>query len=134
MFALVVGFIVLISFPHQNATVVARAGRDAFLWGPSVLAMENLCPTDPGKLYVAVPGRIRRSLGRGVVVRQNAGVNRNVAGVKGIAAQSVAEAIRDSHDVIMTDRLLDAVRRAHERGLITPNEARRLQKELLHEK
>lgn len=116
------------------ATVVARAGRDAFLWGPSVLAMENLCPTDPGKLYVAVPGRIRRSLGRGVVVRQNAGVNKNAAGLRGIPAQSVAEAIRDSRNMIMTDRLLEAARRAFELGLITGAESRRLQRELAHGK
>lgn len=112
------------------ATVVAKAGKGAFLWGPSVLALENLCPTDPGKLYVAVPGRVRRSLGRGVFIRQNAGENTNVAGLRGIPAQSVREAIRDSRNMIMSDRLLDATKRACERGLIAKDEARIIQQEL----
>lgn len=112
------------------ATVVAKAGKGAFLWGPSVLALENLCPTDPGKLYVAVPGRVRRSLGRGVFIRQNAGENTNVAGLRGIPAQSVREAIRDSRNMIMSDRLLDATKRACERGLISKDEARIIQQEL----
>ena len=112
------------------ATAVAKAGNGAFLWGPSVLALENLCPTDPGKLYVAVPGRVRRSLGRGVFIRQNAGKNTNVSGLRGIPAQSVREAIRDSRNMIMSNRLLDATKRACERGLISKDEARVLQQEI----
>ena len=113
------------------AAVVAKAGKGAFLWGPSVLAMENLCPTDPSKLYVGVPGRVRRNLGRGVVVWQNA-VTENAAGLRGIPAQSIGEAIRDSRDMIMTDRLLDAVRHAYERGMMTRDESEQLRKELVH--
>lgn len=113
------------------AAVVAKAGEGAFLWGPSVLALENLCPTDPGKLYVTVPRRIRRNLGRGVVVRQNIGNSSNGASLRGIPAQHVVEAIRDSKGMIMTNRLLDATKRACERGLITKDDSKRLQKELL---
>ena len=70
------------------AAIVAKAGRGAFLRGPSVLAMVNLCPTDPSKLYVGVPGRVRRNLGRGVVVRQNV-VTGNVAGLRGMIASAL---------------------------------------------
>lgn len=111
------------------ATVVAKAGKGAFLWGPSVLAMEKLCPTDPSKLYVGVPGRVRRNLGRGVIVLQSA-VNENAAGMRGIPSQSVGQAILSSRGMIMIDRLREAVRHAHERGMIKREESDRLQKEL----
>lgn len=113
------------------AALVARAGKEAFLWGPTVLAMENLCPTDPATLYVAVPRRLRRKLGRGVVVCQNADMD-GVTLLNGIRSQSVAAAIRASRGIVMDDRLREAVVHAAERGLVRSDESRTLKRELKH--
>lgn len=115
----------------RYATLVARAGEGAFLWGPTVLALENLCPTDPAVLYVAVPGRIRRQLGRGVIVKNGADAS-CVKQLHGIPAQSIEEAIRASRGIIMDERLTDAANRAKEQGLILPNTHKQLIKELNH--
>lgn len=113
------------------ATLVAKAGKDAFLWGPTVLAMEKLCPTDPAVLYVAVPRRVRRQLGRGVIVRSGADLS-DVTLLNGIRAQSVEAAIRSSEGIVMNERLCESVVRAGERGLLLPESRRRLMRELKH--
>ncbi len=111
------------------AALVAKAGKGAFLWGPTVLAMENLCPTDPATLYVAVPGRIRRSLGRGVVVKN--GINdASPARLHGIPSQPIEAAILASRGIIMDERLLAAAQRACDEGLVLPDIFKQLKKKL----
>ncbi len=117
---------------HDNyATLVAKAGKGAFLWGPTVLALEKLCPTDPATLYVAVPRRIRRQLGRGVVVKNGAG-NVSIKLLHGIPSQSIDDAIRVSRGCIMDGRLIEAANRAKERGLLLPDAYEQLMKEFNH--
>jgi predicted transcriptional regulator of viral defense system len=111
------------------AALVAKAGKGAFLWGPSVLALDHLCPTDPRTLYVAVPGRVRRSLGPGVVVKTGVDDVKPVL-THGIAAQSIADAIRASKGIIMDERLRDAAERARDAGLMLKDDYRVLRKEL----
>lgn len=41
-------------------------GADAYLYGESVLAMFSLCPTNPTKVFVATPKRVRRKLSEAV--------------------------------------------------------------------
>ena len=113
------------------ATLVAKAGEGAFLWGPTVLALENLCPTDPATLYVAVPGRIRRQLGRGVIVKNGAG-NASIKPLHGIPAQPIEEAIRASRGSIMDERLVEAANRAKEQGLLLSDTHEQLIQELNH--
>ncbi len=115
----------------RYATLVAKSGDGAFLWGPTVLALEKLCPTDPATLYVAVPGRIRRRLGRGVIVKNGAN-NVSVKPLHGIPAQTIEEAIRASRGIIMDERLVEAAKRAKEQGMILPNTYEQLMKELSH--
>ncbi len=104
------------------ATLVARAGKGAFLWGPSVLALNQLCPTDPAKLYVGAPGRIRRNLGRGIIVKNGCKCS-SIVQAHGIASQTIADAILDSRGIIMNDRLISAARRAQEEGFLLPDAA-----------
>ena len=113
------------------ATLVAKAGEGAFLWGPTVLALEKLCPTDSATLYVAVPGRIRRQLGRGVIVKNGAN-NASVKPLHGIPAQPIEEAIRASRGSIMDERLVEAANRAKEQGLLLSDAHERLIQELNH--
>ena len=113
------------------ATLVAKAGKGAFLWGPTVLAMEKLCPTDPAVLYVAVPGRIRRQLGRGVVVKNGADTSK-VKPLHGIPSQTIGDAIRSSCGIIMNGRLIDAANRAREQGLLLADTCEQLIQELNH--
>lgn len=116
--------------PYAN--VVAKAGEGAFLWGPSVLAIDHLCPTDSATMYVGVPGRVRRALGRGVVVK-NGQVNNSSSFPHGIPAQSIAEAIRSSRGLIMDSRLMEAADRAKELGLMLADEYRTIVEELKNE-
>ena len=113
------------------ATLVAKAGKGAFLCGPTVLALEKLCPTDPATLYVAVPGRIRRQLGRGVIIK-NGVDNTSVKSLHGIPAQPIDEAIRASRGSIMDERLIEAADRAKELGLLLADTHEQLIQELNH--
>lgn len=115
----------------EYASLVARAGDGAFLWGPTVLALEKLCPTDPATLYVAVPGRVRRHLGRGVIVKNGAD-NKSVKPLRGIPAQPIEEAIRSSRGSIMDERLVEATNRAKEQGLLLSDIHEQLLQELSH--
>lgn len=58
-----------------------------------------------------------------IITHDDALTHGNVAGLRGVPAQSIGEAIRDSSDMIMADRLLDAVRHAYERGMMTRDES-----------
>lgn len=46
------------------AESVAAVGPDAYLYGESVLAMFSLCPTNPTKMFVATPKRVRPEAAR----------------------------------------------------------------------
>ena len=52
------------------AESVALAGPGAYLYGESVLAMFALCPTNPAKMHIGTPRRIRRKLPEGMKVVQ----------------------------------------------------------------
>jgi len=44
------------------AEAVALVGADAYLFGKSVIAMHRLAPTNPARITVATPRRIRKTL------------------------------------------------------------------------
>lgn len=111
------------------AESVALAGPGAYLYGESVLAMFALCPTNPAKIHIGTPRRIRRRLPRGMKVVQR----KNVADVteyEGIPSQTVGAAIRSCMGKIMPDRLQEAIQEAWRQGLIRKDEAERLSKEV----
>lgn len=111
------------------AESVALAGPGAYLYGESVLAMFALCPTNPAKMFVATPRRIRRKLPRGmkVVQRQDAA---DVTEYEGIPSQTVGAAIRSCMGKVMPDRLQEAVREAQRQGLLRKDEAKKLDREV----
>ena len=111
------------------AESVALAGPGAYLYGESVLAMLALCPTNPAKMYVGTPRRIRRRLPRGMKVVQRKGVA-DVTEYEGIPSQTVGAAIRSCMGKIMPDRLREAVREARRQGLLRKDEAEKLDEEV----
>jgi predicted transcriptional regulator of viral defense system len=104
------------------AIAVARVGEDAYLWGPSVLQIYRLCPTDPAKIYVATPTRYRGRLPKGIILKNGAKAV-GVGVVEGIRVQSVGKAILSCQHMLMFNRLLDAVAAAREQGLMNEVEA-----------
>ena len=111
------------------ACAVARVGDGAFLWGPSVLALHHLCPTNPSRIYVASSRRCRAKLPTGIVVKAVSEVG-TVENYEGIPIQNVREAILVSQHIIMLNRLLDAVEVAKEKNLIPALDGERIIKEL----
>ena len=84
------------------AESVALAGP-----GESVLAMFALCPTNPAKMYIGTPRRIRRKLPEGMKVVQRKGA-KDVTEYEGIPSQTVVAAISSCVGKIMPDRLQEA--------------------------
>ena len=111
------------------AESVALAGSGAYLYGESVLAMFALCPTNPAKIYVGTPRRIRRRLPRGMKVVQRKDVA-DVTEYEGIPSQTVGAAIRACMGKIMPDRLHEAIREARRQGLLKKDEAEELNREM----
>ena len=110
------------------ACAVARVGPNAFLWGPSVLAIYHLCPTSPSRIYVATPKRYRGKLPIGIVVKT--AVCDALDNHEGIPTQNVSAAILASQHTIMFDRLLSAAQEAERIGLIGSSERERITREL----
>ena len=112
------------------AESVAVVGSDAYLYGESVLAMFGLCPTNPVKMFIATPKRVRRKLPEGtkVVQRKDAA---DVTRYEGIPSQEVGAAIRSCIGKIMPERLHKAVQEALRQGLLAEDEAEKLDSEVL---
>lgn len=111
------------------AVAVARVGRDAYLWGESVIELLGLAPTTPGRIWVATPHRVRKALPEGVVVvRANAPIL--LDSYDGVPGQRVVDAIRACADRIMPERLRDAMERGQELGYVTAREERELMEEM----
>ena len=114
------------------AQAVALAGPNAFLYGESVLAILDLAPTNPTRMYIGTPGRMRRKLGTGYRIRQFF-TRARIHPIEGIAAQDVSDAILAAVATVRRDRLEDAAKEACRRGLISAEECKRVVKELKHE-
>ena len=111
------------------ACAVARFGAGGCLWGPSVLAARELCPTDPARIFVAVPGRFRGRVPAGIVLKNNTPCPAP-DNLEGIPAQPVDAAILSSQHVVELPRLLEAVDAAKAAGLLDEARARNTVKEL----
>jgi len=111
------------------AEAVALVGTGAYLFGESVIAMHGLAPTNPARINVATPQRVRRSLPASIRVILRKEKERLIR-YEGIPSQSIVDAIRACRKTMMTDRLEDAARNARRNGLITRIEEMTLLKEL----
>ena len=126
----------LASFPSQGmvsdmVSLLALIGKDAYIYGESVLALMELCPTRPYIAYVAVPRRIRKSLPKGLVVVQTPTGYRPIHH-EGIACQRPADAIRSCIGSLETSRLIEAIDEGERQGYFLPSEAAELHHEATH--
>jgi hypothetical protein len=104
----------------EYAEAVALAGPGAVLADDTVLALHDLAQIDPGRIRVAVPRRLADDAqlppAVEVVVRELAPAD--VTEVECIPSMTVAAALRVCRSRMMTGRLLLAVDRAWEEGLL----------------
>lgn len=105
------------------AEAVVLVGPSAYLYGESVIAMLELAPTNPSRVFVATPSRVRKKL-PGHIVLINA--DDAVAYYEGIPSQSVFDAIRACQKTMMPERLEVATNEAERQGYITSEQAKAL--------
>ncbi len=104
------------------ALAVEQVGPNAVLWGESVLAMLGLlAASDPSRIHVGLPGRLRRRLPEGIVVHPFP-ANGTATEYEGIRSQPVAEALRACRGSVLPDRLRGAAKKAREQGFLTARE------------
>ncbi|MBR4354470.1 MAG: hypothetical protein IKP97_04140 [Kiritimatiellae bacterium] len=108
---------------------VLSVGKDAYLYGESVLAMLKLAPTNPSCIYVASPRRVRRNLGDGIKVVK-VPETMVVAHYEGVPSQEVASAIRSTRGLVRKDRRIGAIEEAMRLGYLTPAMRDKLIKEV----
>lgn len=111
---------------------VLSVGPRAYVYGESVLAMLNLVPTDPTRLFVATPVRIRRKLNSSLMV---VGVkpDARVENYEGVPSQHLADAIRASRGYVRHDRRVRAAAEGLRQGFLTRAEWKSLDRELKNE-
>ena len=111
------------------ACAVLSLGSDAYLWGPSALAIRRLCPTDPSRIYVATPARFRGKNRECLIVKDRMPCN-DIDNIEGIRVQGICDAILSSQHIIMFDRLLEAISNAENQSLISAQQAHDITREL----
>lgn len=107
---------------------VALVGKDAALWGESVLAMHNLAMVNPLRVQVATGRRVRKLLPKWIDLVKKP-VDAEVDVFEGIRCQNLASVLQDCRGKLMTDRLLDAIDDASRRGLLRSGEVEKLKKD-----
>ena len=112
----------------RYAEAVAIVGKDAALWGESVLAMHNLAMVNPLRVQVATGRRVRKALPKWIeLVKKPEGAEEDV--FEGIRCQNLASVILECRGKLMTDRLLGAIDDASRRGLLRSGEVEMLNRE-----
>lgn len=120
--------------PHtgkeQFMEAVLSVGSDAYLTGDAVLALHDLALVNPKQLRVAAPRRPRRKLPEFIKVVPDIAPASERTRYEGIAATTVARALRDCRGVVMPSRLVEAARDAARHGLLRRTEVDDLIEEL----
>ena len=111
------------------AQAVALVGPEAFLYGESVLAMLRLAPTNPKRMYVATPRRVRKRLTAGLEVLQLARTD-DVTYYESVPSQPAESAILSCIGHLMCGRLEQAIDTAVRKEYFDEATARRLRKEV----
>lgn len=104
------------------ASSVALVGESGYLRGASVLALLDLCPTNPSVIYVGAKARVRRQLPHGIMLADRHPCS--TVEYEGICCQPLVEALRTARDegTVEGDRIADAALSANEKGLISDEE------------
>ncbi|MGL5865346.1 MAG: type IV toxin-antitoxin system AbiEi family antitoxin domain-containing protein [Dermatophilaceae bacterium] len=106
----------------QYAMAVRLVGRGAYLMGESVLDRYDLALVNPARITVGTPHRTWRALPTWVLAVRRTLPAEALHVEDGIAQTTVAQAIVDCMDTVMSDRLRDAINTAGRRSLLTARE------------
>ena len=112
----------------RYAEALATVGKDAMIWGESVLAMHNLALVNPDKIEVATAHRVRKKLPVWIkLIKLQEDTPSD--DFNGIRCQPLSAAFRHCHKIIMSQRFAEAIREAEQKGLLGYSEAKKLKKE-----
>lgn len=117
--------------PHDAWTdlagTLASVGPGAFLEGYTVLAMFDLALVNPPKIYVGTPRRHRGAVSAHTVVTTRPHMApEDLTEYEGLRSVTVRRALLDGVQIILSDRMQDAVVDAQRRDLITDLEAKEI--------
>ncbi|MEX2487231.1 MAG: type IV toxin-antitoxin system AbiEi family antitoxin domain-containing protein [Nitriliruptoraceae bacterium] len=107
----------------EFAEAVARVGRGAYLVQDAVLALHGLAQVNPRSLRVATRKRVRRDLPPWIELVSGADDD-DVTEFEGIAATTVATALKGCVGIVPRDQLHDALEEGRRRGLVRRRDVR----------
>ena len=125
----------LTAYPSQGfvsdmAALLALCGEGAYLFGESVLALYDLCPTRSYVAVVAIPRRFRKNdVPHGVKIVK-APPSYKYVFHQGLPCQRPMDAIRSCVGILEPERILQAIDEAEDKGYLLPAEADALRKEI----
>ena len=111
----IVDYIPVENDPYAEA--VALVGDGAYLYGESVLGLLRLMPTNPTRIFIASPKRVRRHL-PGNIRLKRAPSGQVPTEYDGVPSQTVADAIKSCVGCVMGERLCDAIEEAARQGFL----------------
>jgi len=113
----------------KYAEAVTLAGKGAYIFGESVLAMHGLALVNPPVINVATTARVRKKFPRGIALIARKEED-PIVFYEGIPSQRVFEAIITCRTSVMSERLEDAINEAYRQSLINEKEATFARKEI----
>lgn len=114
------------------AVAVESIGSEAYLSGESVIQLLKLVPTDPERIYVASPKRVRKVHGANLVLIRGKADYRPT-NYEGVRCQRLEDAIRECRPTVRPDRRLRAVEEGVRQGYLQKALAMALIKEIKNE-
>jgi len=111
------------------AVMVEEFGPEARVVGESVLGMLELTSTNPQRMHVGVPRRVRHAHSPDTVVVEVA-ADARMECYDGVRSQSVYDAIMSCRGKIVPSRLLEATENGRQNGYLTAAEYRILKREV----
>ncbi len=110
----------------QFMEAVLRVGPGAYLTHDAVLAFHELAQVNPRLIRVGTPHRVRARMPEFIEIVRQEIAPADLTVYEGVPSATVARAFIDCRDIIMRDRLLDAVVTAKRTGLLRTREAQRV--------
>lgn len=117
----------------QFAEALLRVGDGAYLRGDAVLALHHLALVNPRRIRVGVARRVRAALPDFIELREEERPKSELTDYEGLRSTTVAEALLDCRNQVMTERLVDAAKQAKAAGLLTGREYARVRRALTRE-
>lgn len=111
------------------AFAVKLVSPESYLYGESVIALLGLAPTNPSRMFVATPRRVRKRLPKNMRLVYVPGGEPGAV-YEGIPSQRVADAIRSSLPLLGRERVIDAALEGHRLGYLRNTEMEELLEEI----